>query len=243
MTNQSTQDRFKAQPHHRVHTPTQGRTLFTIIITLMAILLTGPSVFATPTLLIDGGGQLTGASGVDVGGTLYDVTFVDGTCIDVFNGCSQSDFFFHNNASAFSAAQALLDQVFLNSGLGNFDSIPSLTLGCESSIMCRPSTPYLKRGLNLRTEDAANDTEDAKDKARLELYTESEDLGIQDIHVWAQWSDYTPIESPIESPIGNGDPETAPVPEPTTMVLLSSGLFGLIGYRWRQQRAEQLNVG
>ncbi len=40
-------------------------------------------------------GQFLGATGVDVGGTLYDVTFVDGTCITLFDGCNEiADFDF-----------------------------------------------------------------------------------------------------------------------------------------------------
>lgn len=55
-----------------------------LLIPLTALLLAGTPAFAMPTLIIDGGGQLTGATGVDVGGTLYDVTFMDGTCIAMF---------------------------------------------------------------------------------------------------------------------------------------------------------------
>ena len=239
MTDQFVQDRFKVQPHHRVRTPTRGHTFFTILITLMTILLAGPAVFATPLLQIEGSGQLTGASGVNVGGTLYDVKFVDGTCIGIFNGCnSENDFFFQNAASAILAAQALLDEVFLDTILGNFDTSPFLTLGCElvasSKNVCRPSTPYKKRGPNLRARDASNDEEELKDKARLERYTESEDFGTQENHVWAYWTEYNTVP--------NG-PGPAPVPEPTTMVLLVTGLFGLIGYQWRQRRAERLYVG
>jgi hypothetical protein len=32
------------------------------------------------------GGQLLGASNVDVGGNLFNVQFLDGTCIDLFDG-------------------------------------------------------------------------------------------------------------------------------------------------------------
>ena len=87
------------------------------------------------------GTELTGASNVDVGGTLYDVTFEDGTCIEVFSGCNDAaeDFAFTTSANAQLAAQALLDQVFLDpnsSGGGapdHFDSIPDKTLGCTLS--------------------------------------------------------------------------------------------------------------
>ena len=38
-------------------------------------------------LEIDGAGQLTDATGVDVDGSLYHVEFVDGTCAALFVGC------------------------------------------------------------------------------------------------------------------------------------------------------------
>ena len=46
-----------------------------------------PFANADPVLLVNGSGVLTGAHNVQVGGTLYDVMFVDGTCVDVFGGC------------------------------------------------------------------------------------------------------------------------------------------------------------
>ena len=79
------------------------------------------------------GGQLVGASGVDVGGTLYDVEFSYGTCVEVFSGCSESSLVFSTSNDALEGAQALLDQVFLDVVEGQFDADPSLTRGCESA--------------------------------------------------------------------------------------------------------------
>ena len=94
------------------------------------------------TLIVEGG-QLMGATGVDVGGSLYDVNFVDGTCIDLFDGCdSNSDFIFQSEALAILASQALLDQVFVDSAVGQFDSTASLTNGIESHQGAFAMTPY-----------------------------------------------------------------------------------------------------
>ncbi|MEM6668983.1 MAG: PEP-CTERM sorting domain-containing protein [Pseudomonadota bacterium] len=94
-------------------------------------------------LNVDGGGILLGASGVDVNGVLYDVSFVDGNCIDLFDGCDEaSDFDFSTEAAAEAAAQALLDQVFVDGPLGDFDSDPSLTFGCSDNSLCYATIPY-----------------------------------------------------------------------------------------------------
>jgi hypothetical protein len=84
----------------------------------------------------------TGATGVDVDGTLYDVAFVDGSCISVFTGCnSPSDFFFTNRFSAGDAAQALLD-LFNAPGNEQFTISPNLISGCAASAVCSVLTPY-----------------------------------------------------------------------------------------------------
>ena len=93
------------------------------------------------------GGQLMGASDVLVDGNLYDVQFLDGTCIGRYNGCDEdSDFTFQTQASALLASQALLDQVFLDGVDGLFDSDPSLTNGCSGPRVefgsCGAWTPY-----------------------------------------------------------------------------------------------------
>ena len=72
---------------------------------------------AVPVALINGSGQLTGATGVVVGAVTYNVSFVDGSCISLFGGCVNASFDFHTLADAIAASQALFTQVV--SGFGN----------------------------------------------------------------------------------------------------------------------------
>ena len=95
------------------------------------------------TLSVNSAGQLTGATGVDVGGSLYDVSFQDGTCLAIFNASDDvSDFTFQTFSDASAASLALLNQVFLDVPLGNFDSTPELTEGCSDDLLCFVVTPY-----------------------------------------------------------------------------------------------------
>ena len=90
---------------------------------LIAVLaLTSPAQ-ASVVLNVNGSGILTGAHNVDVNGTLYDVTFADGTCASLFGGCTDaSNFAFTTDADARAAAAALENQVLLNTVSGEFDS-------------------------------------------------------------------------------------------------------------------------
>ena len=98
-------------------------------------------VNATPTLQVNASGILTGAKNVDVGGTLYDVAFTDGTCDSLFSGCTISGFTFKTELAAKTAGQALLDQVFIDGSQGMFDTSP-LTNGCTDSLVCTAIIPY-----------------------------------------------------------------------------------------------------
>ena len=101
------------------------------------------SVANAATQIIDTNGKLIGATDVNVNGTFYDVSFVDGSCVSAFDGCDeQSDFDFSSISQAESAAQALLDQVLIDGTLGAFDSDPTKTFGCSYSDDCVILVPW-----------------------------------------------------------------------------------------------------
>ena len=88
------------------------------------------------------GGVLNGASDVVVGGDVFDVALLDGSCDSLFNGCDPSEFAFSNAAQAEAAAFALLEQVLLDSALGNFNSLLDPIVGCVFPINCLTRIPY-----------------------------------------------------------------------------------------------------
>ena len=93
-----------------------------------------PPAFA---LITDESGQLIGANAVMILGELYDVEFLDGSCVEVFSGCDELTDITFLRDEAVTAAQALLDQVFV----GQFDNDPELTRGCTSTETCRVQIP------------------------------------------------------------------------------------------------------
>lgn len=110
-------------------------------------------------LQVNGSGILTGALRVDVGGDLFDVTFIDGACTSVFDGCNEdSDFDETSSSRALLMGQSLAEQVFIDSSLGLFDSEPSKTLGCEGTTFgfCFARIPHqvlsgvVRRAINVK---------------------------------------------------------------------------------------------
>ncbi len=165
-------------------------------------------------------GQLVGASDVLVDGALYDVEFVDGTCIALFAGCDANTVFtFGTWESALQASQALLDQVFIDDASGMFDSDPSLTcrsLGIPSSI-CISMTPFqVTAEEGVYVAFAINEAIPLYDETDFNrLQTTMDTVGFQ-IHHYARWT---------------------PVPEPSTASLLGLGLLGIAVGRRRSRAA------
>ncbi len=191
---------------------------------LFWLVCSGNAAYASPILQVDVNGKLTGATGVDVGGTLYNMECVDGTCAQVFGTCAVSSFAFSNQANALAASQALLDQVLLDVAAGQFDSNPTLTVGCNDAFLCSTLTPYdIFSGTQFVARSAANFSPAAfpnfQDNA---LTTVSGsfgfDLSNEASAVWARWSSVPQAVS-----------------EPATSAILGMGLLLLISARRRRR--------
>ena len=192
---------------------------------LVQLLATALALFSVPAVAatqIVVGGELTGATGVDVEGTLYNVSFEDGTCADEFGGCDElTDFAFTTDTDAAAAASALLGQVFV----GTFDDYPYLTNGCDDPIICTAVVPYGFNRLSFGEvdTDAAFNTADGffvPDLVLSSYNLQSEDFSSIGYGSWV-WAVFTPA---------------APgVPEPSTWAMMLVG-FGGVGFAVRRKR-------
>jgi len=162
---------------------------------------------------------LIAANDVDVGGTLYDVSFAEGSCFSLFNGCDElSDFQFTTEASATVAAQALLDQVFIDGVSGNFDSSPSLILGCEVAV-CVGYIPYGVASSSRFDHLAAVNVQPSSN------ITDQTTTGRRDIFL----DSATTIQSNFNAPgITFAVFEATTIPIPASILLFGSTLVGLI---------------
>lgn len=180
---------------------------------------------------VDGAGTLTGANGVIVGGISYDVSFVDGSCGGLFNGCdSPEDFIFSTKARAAEASQSLLDQVFIGDGPGGYDDHPELTRGCGDLRQCYVWTPFARQAVDgyVLLGEARNCAAG---------YCDDD---------WTSYS-YTAPGDTNTGPFGQVTyavwtastvPETSPVPEPSVLALLAAGLFCIgVAHRRRGRSA------
>jgi hypothetical protein len=195
----------------------KGMPMKSKFVRLLVIGLLALPANALATTLIVADGRLTGATDVMVAGHRYNVEFLDGFCGDLFSGCdSPSDFIFNDIASAKRAGQALLNHVFLDGPLGQFDSRPTLTRGCSygphfDSNLCMvvtPMSPYLEsnRVLAVRLFNWGNG---ANSCCQVKFYYRDDNF--EDVYTtWARWSGPEPR-----------------LPEPGTFALLGLGLAGL----------------
>lgn len=176
---------------------------------------------ATAANLVVESGILTGAKNVDVGGKLYDVEFLDGTCEALFSGCDQTtDFGIQSQSDARAAAQALLDQVLLDGPLGNFDSDTSKTRGCSSLTICGTAVPYSLNFNGVAVIFAENyPAGGLSDETSSLTFSGFNFASIPDLN----FARFTPAAV------------TTPVPESATWAMMIGG-FGLLGAAARRRK-------
>lgn len=81
------------------------------LIGLLVLVCVGWAGSVNAATLVVSDGQLMGATDVNVGGTLWDVEFLDGSCNSLYDGCSS--FSFTTEDDAFVAAESLHSEVFM----------------------------------------------------------------------------------------------------------------------------------
>lgn len=193
------------------------------------LLLFGGSAQAAYYSVVDG--ELVGALEVDVAGELFDVSFGNGSCIDLYTGCDElTDLPFADPVESQLAVTALLTQVF-----GNGDSYatdPTLTRGCGSPV-CFLMMPYAFSSNAdypgwIQVKGGRNTTSLSDNTVGFSMLDPSFDISAYPSWTYTQWT-------PSLSTTSRLTPVSA-VPLPAALWLFGSALLWFAGLARRRNR-------
>jgi hypothetical protein len=173
------------------------------------LLLLIPVHASAATMIVDGDGNLKGASGVLILGKSYEVSFVEGSCFSLFDGCQQPAFDF-NSSTVFEAGRQLLLQVFVDGPAGSFGSLPGKTSGCANVEICYVLIPVhlFPDSTIFGTGFVANGRTGVSDTYGVTVFPKGNDTSLLDNVTFARFS-------------------LLAVPEPSNWLLMLSGFAAL----------------
>lgn len=192
-----------------------------ILLFSLSCLLLIPTIVSAASFVIDEQGQLMGANGIKINNVNYNVRFIDGTSMDLFNYDSTtkySDITFTSMAEATDASEALMMQVFSEN---IYDKEPELIQGISHNKWGAIYTIYQIEDINTHSVRFTNIELSGNDY--VSYWRTSTDWDLSDMKeiTYAVWE-------------LSDNPNPAPVPEPATVILLSLGLVGVIGLKQKK---------
>ena len=160
--------------------------------------------------------QLLGADNVLVNGMLYDVRFMDGTCVSLYTGCDDvSDFLFQTPVTATAALQALTDMFAAT----NYTPTPGVFSGCEDSKsdVCNIVNPYKRNSGNQASAERLVYRPGFRNVVFSTMFDVEDDSTIAGRTNFAVWKTAVKVNSP------------------STVAIFALGLLGLASRRFKKQ--------
>lgn len=185
---------------------------------------------ATPMLTTDGSGNVTGATGLEADGATYSMEFVDGSCIELFDGCdSNADFIVPGTGDVTHGAlldtfyDAFIAPIRSSFDPDSLDAAPWLAIGCDDQLVCNTFAPIKVESVVLVTTGRFlnfHSAQDSRDEAPEAV--DSNIAGSSSLFPSANYARFSL--------------ETVTVPLPGTLPLVALGLL-VLGLRRKGKTA------